>query len=164
MRLTSAVNRSLIWSMCVRMICGSSLAISIINVAIVFADALSACAATKFVSQISLNTQHLFVTKSTLEIKRTSVIQSPTTCPDNPWEGSSARWPVSSNYYRRVWPLEWIESTLLQEYKETCWDLMTLHFNVPRACSNLLIIIVRINGRLSLTMGFFAMSCRRSKW
>ncbi len=53
--ITSAVNRSVIWSICVRIICGSSLAISIMNVAMVFAEALSACAATKFVSQISLN-------------------------------------------------------------------------------------------------------------
>ncbi len=44
------------------MICGSSFAISIINVAIVFADALSACAATKFVSQISLNEDFDFKT------------------------------------------------------------------------------------------------------
>ena len=53
--ITSAVNKSVIWSICVRIICGSSFPISTINVAIVFADALSACAATKFVSQISLN-------------------------------------------------------------------------------------------------------------
>ncbi len=52
--ITSAVNKSVILSIWVRIICESSLAISIINVAIVFADALSAWAATKFVSQISL--------------------------------------------------------------------------------------------------------------
>jgi hypothetical protein len=49
--------------MCVRIICGSSLAISIINIAIVFADALSACAAIKFVSQISLN-EFIYLTKT----------------------------------------------------------------------------------------------------
>ncbi len=66
--VTSAVNKSVIWSICIRIICGSSLAISIINVDIVFVDALSA---TKFVSQISLNKDFYF----SIIFKLTLIIQ-----------------------------------------------------------------------------------------
>lgn len=58
------------------------MAISIINVAMVFAEALSACAATKLVSQISLNKEDLRDNIEELP-KQTSIIQSLRMYPDN---------------------------------------------------------------------------------
>jgi len=70
LKSTSAVNRSVIWSRFVRMICGSNRPMSTINVAMVFAEALSACAVVKLVSQISLKNERflLFLIKNSIEL------------------------------------------------------------------------------------------------
>lgn len=52
------------------MICGSNRPMSTINVAMVFAEALSACAVVKLVSQISLKNERflLFLIKNSIEL------------------------------------------------------------------------------------------------